>query len=73
MGLVVGLLLIGWLWMIVIAFENGQRSWGVVMILIMPSALLYGLLHPGRARLPLMMLLLAIVLMFTLLRETPLA
>jgi len=57
---------IAWIWLIVIAFKSDAIIWGVVMILFMPAALLFGLLHWDKASVPFILLVVSIALIFTL-------
>jgi len=57
---------IAWIWLIVVAFKNDAIVWGVVMILFMPAALLFGLFHWNKASVPYILLLVSIALLFTL-------
>ena len=60
------LMTVSWIWHIVIAFKDGSVVWGVVMILFSPLVLIYGLLHWGLCKVPYIMLIISIALIFTL-------
>jgi len=60
------LMTVAWIWLIVIAFHSGRTLWGIVMILFVPAALLFGLLNLRSAFVPLLLFLIAIGLMFSL-------
>ena len=57
---------VAWIWLIIIAFKEGQVVWGVVMILFAPACLLYGILNWSKANIPFILLLVSIGLIFTL-------
>ena len=60
------LMTVSWIWHIVIAFKDGSVVWGVLMILFSPLVLIYGLLHWGLCKVPYIMLVISIALIFTL-------
>ena len=57
MELLVGVLFTAaWIWMIVIAFGDDEKIWGVAMVLFMPAAFFFGITRTERALIPLVML-----------------
>lgn len=56
------LTLVGFIWIIVIAFQNGDVVWGVVSIFCGIVALVYGFQHFEQTKVPLSMLAGGIVL-----------
>jgi hypothetical protein len=56
------LTLVGWIWIIVIAFQSGDVVWGIVSIFCGIVALVYAAMHMDKARTPLFVLIGGIVL-----------
>ena len=43
---------IGWLWMVVLAFGDGEVLWGIGCLIIPPLTVVYGLLNYQEAKIP---------------------
>lgn len=57
MDILVGILFTAaWIWMIVIAFSDDEKIWGIAMILFMPIAFFFGISRTEKALFPLIML-----------------
>lgn len=48
---------IGWLWIVVTAFSDGEAIWGVGCLILWPVSLIYGIMNFGDLRIPFFMLL----------------
>ena len=44
---------IGWIWIVVMAFQDGETVWGVISIFCGIAAIIYGIMNFGRASIPL--------------------
>lgn len=44
--------IVGWLWMVVIAFSNGEPLWGLGCLFIPPLGIVYGLMNYEEAKIP---------------------
>ncbi len=53
-----------WIWLIVIAFKSDQMSWGFVMLFFSPAALFYGPFNWGRAKIPYILFIVTVILLF---------
>lgn len=53
---------IGWIWILVIAFQNGDVIWGIVSLLCGLVGLIYAIQHFEQAKIPLGLLAGGIVL-----------
>ena len=53
-ALVVGL--IGWLWIVVMAFSEGEMLWGIGSLIISPLAIVYGIMNFQELKIPLGMM-----------------
>lgn len=54
--------LIGWIWIIVLAFQNGDVIWGICSILFCGIvALVYGIMHFQQAKVPVILLVIGMV------------
>ena len=53
-ALVVGL--IGWLWIVVMAFSEGEMLWGIGSLIISPIAIVYGIMNFQELKIPLGMM-----------------
>lgn len=47
---------IGWLWITVAAFGDGEVIWGIGCILLAPVSIIYGFLNFGELKIPVLML-----------------
>ncbi|QDU26095.1 hypothetical protein ETAA8_11690 [Anatilimnocola aggregata] len=54
--------LVGLIWIVVIAFQNGDIVWGIVSIFCGIAAIIYGVQHMEQAKIPLGMLVAGIIL-----------
>lgn len=54
--------LIGLVWVIVIAFQNGDTVWGVVSIFCGLAAFIYGIMHFQQAKTPMIIWIVGILL-----------
>ena len=54
--------LVGAIWIIVIAFQNGDIVWGVLAIFCGIVGLIYALQHMEQAKIPLILMIVGIVL-----------
>jgi len=52
--------LIGWIWMIVLAFKNGDTLWGFLSICSI-LGLVYGFMHFQQAKVPTILLLIGMI------------
>ncbi len=43
---------IGWLWIVVLAFSDGETLWGIGCLIIPPLTFVYGLLNYQEAKIP---------------------
>lgn len=59
----IGLSLIGWLWIVVNAFRESVL-WGVGSLLISPVALVFAIINFGANKIPLLLCVIGIVLLF---------
>lgn len=48
---------IGWLWITVMAFSEGETLWGVGCLVISPLCVVYGLLNFQELKIPVLLLL----------------
>ena len=48
---------IGWLWITVMAFSEGETLWGVGCLIISPLCILFGLMHFQELKIPFFMVL----------------
>lgn len=48
---------IGWLWITVIAFSEGETLWGVGCLIISPLCIVYGLMNFQEMKIPFFMVL----------------
>lgn len=48
--------IIGWLWITVMAFSEGETLWGIGCLIISPLCFIYGFLNYQEAKIPLIML-----------------
>ncbi|TWU31771.1 hypothetical protein [Novipirellula artificiosorum] len=55
---VVGVSIIGWLWIVVAAFSDGETLWGIGCLIISPLCLVYGFLNFHELKIPFLMVLL---------------
>ncbi|HTN75414.1 MAG TPA: hypothetical protein VL096_09210 [Pirellulaceae bacterium] len=63
LAMIGGLLsLVGVIWIVVIAFQNGDTVWGIVSIFCGLAALIYGVQHFEEAKVPLGLMAAGIVL-----------
>ena len=46
---------IGWLWITVMAFSEGETLWGVGCLIISPLCILFGLMHFQELKIPFFM------------------
>ena len=53
--------LIGWIWVIVLAFQNGDTVWGVISIFCGIVGLVYGLMHFQQAKVPVILMAVGII------------
>lgn len=44
--------IIGWLWIVVLAFSDGEALWGIGCLIIPPLTFVYGLLNYQEAKIP---------------------
>ncbi|TWT78965.1 hypothetical protein CA13_03620 [Planctomycetes bacterium CA13] len=58
---VIGAGIVGWLWITVMAFSEGETLWGVGCLIISPLCLIYGFLNFHELKIPFFMLLIGIV------------
>lgn len=49
--------IIGWLWITVMAFSEGETLWGVGCLIISPLCILFGLMHFQELKIPFFMVL----------------
>lgn len=49
--------IIGWLWITVMAFSEGETLWGVGCLIISPLCILFGLMHFQELKIPLFMVI----------------
>jgi len=67
MGMAVGgvgslCFLIGWIWIIVLAFQNGDTVWRICSILFCGLvALIYGIMHFQQAKVPVILLVIGMI------------
>ncbi len=52
---------IGWLWITVMAFSEGETLWGVGCLIISPLCLIYGFLNLQELKIPFVMVLVGFV------------
>ena len=52
---------VGWIWIIVMCFQDGETLWGIGSIIIAPVALIYGIMNFGEAKIPVILLAVGIV------------
>jgi len=52
---VVGAGIIGWLWITVMAFSEGEMLWGIGCLIISPLCVVYGILNIEELKVPLIM------------------
>lgn len=43
---------VGWIWMVVIAFNNGEPLWGIGCLFCGIAGIVYGLMHYEEAKIP---------------------
>ncbi|QEF98187.1 hypothetical protein Mal15_22360 [Stieleria maiorica] len=53
----IGISIIGWLWIVVMAFGEGEPLWGIGCLIISPLCLVYGLLNYQELKIPFMLIL----------------
>jgi hypothetical protein len=53
--------LIGWIWIVILAFQNGDTGWGIISLICGIAALIYGVQHFDEAKVPLGLLALGII------------
>lgn len=51
----VGVGIVGWLWITVMAFSEGETLWGIGCLLISPVSIIYGLLNFQELKIPFFM------------------
>ena len=56
---VLGLGVVGVIWIAVIAFQNEEPIWGVAALLCFPAAIIYGVMRFDEAKIPLIFVLVA--------------
>lgn len=54
---VMGVGVVGWLWITVMAFSEGETLWGVGCLIISPLCLVYGFLNLEELKIPFLMVL----------------
>ncbi|MCA9139369.1 MAG: hypothetical protein KDB00_21490 [Planctomycetales bacterium] len=52
-----GIGIIGWLWITVAAFSDGEALWGIGCIVISPVCVVYGLLNFQELKVPVLMVI----------------
>lgn len=58
---VMGVGVVGWLWITVMAFSEGETLWGVGCLIISPLCLVYGFLNLEELKIPFLMVLVGLV------------
>ena len=48
---------IGWLWIVMSAFGNGEILWGIGCLVISPLSLIYGIINFDKLRIPVFLML----------------
>jgi hypothetical protein len=56
--------LVGVVWIIVLAFQNGDPVWGIVSIFCGLAALIYGIMHFDEAKAPVGLMVVGMILGF---------
>lgn len=59
--LVIGVGIIGWLWIAVIAFGEGDTLWGIGCLVFSPLCIVYGFLNMQELKVPLALVLVGFV------------
>lgn len=55
--MVVAVSIIGWLWIVVTAFSDGETLWGIGCLIISPLCIVYGILNYQELKIPFYMVL----------------
>lgn len=58
---IMGVGVVGWLWITVMAFSEGETLWGVGCLIISPLCLVYGFLNLEELKIPFLMVLVGLV------------
>jgi predicted neutral ceramidase superfamily lipid hydrolase len=53
--------IVGWLWMVALAFNNEEMGWAVACLIFFPACVLYGINNMDEAKIPLILIALGIV------------
>ena len=48
--------IVGWLWIVVLAFSDGETLWGIGSLIIPLVAVIYGILNYGDTKMPMILL-----------------
>jgi len=59
--MIVGVGIIGWLWIVVAAFTEGEALWGIGCLIISPLCLIYGFLNFQELKLPFYLVLVGFI------------
>lgn len=61
-----GVGIVGWLWITVMAFSDGETLWGIGCLIISPVSIIYGLLNFHELKVPVLMVCGAAILRIAL-------
>ncbi|MEO9931786.1 hypothetical protein [Rhodopirellula bahusiensis] len=57
----IGAGVVGWLWITIMAFSEGEILWGIGCLIISPISLVYGILNFQELKIPVLMLAIGFV------------